>query len=570
MANKRWVFPERVPEEKINALVQRLHILPMTAAILAGRGLEGQNARYFFDPSGLRLRDFRDLPGTPAAGERIAKAIREKEKIVIFGDYDVDGITASAVLTEFIRQRQGDCEVYLPNRMLEGYGLNPQAMDKVVKTGAKLLITVDCGITATQEIKLLKQNSLDVIITDHHEPGSEVPPADVIVNPKLTGPEDLELLAGVGVILQVVRATADALGEKDSEQLRQHLDLVAFGTVADVVPLWGENRSLVRAGLAVMNRGNRPGLRALAKSAGRENGSLTSTDLAFRLAPRMNAAGRLGDAQAAFDLLLTQDAQTAQDLAQFLNQQNSERRNIEQTVLNEAEQMVGSFFELPNAIVVSNPAWPIGVLGLAASRLSERYFRPCFVLSEKNGEAKGSGRSIPGFSLPEALNASSEYLEKWGGHHMAAGVTLRTENIEAFRQSLEKIAKEKLKPEDKQPQLCIDAQVDLLDITPQFIKELKQFEPFGYKNTRPILHFSRMQVCLPPRLVGERHVKFKVSAGRKAVVDVIGFGLGERMAEINCNNLIDIVGHASENVWNNTTTLQIEMKDFRYSTEREK
>jgi len=560
---KRWVFPALVEPEKIKTLSQTLNILPVTAAVLVRRGLEGGKARFFLDPSGLRLRNFRDLPATVAAGERIATAIRQQEPIVIFGDYDVDGITAAAMLMEFISRRGGCAEVYLPNRMVEGYGLNKSAVEKMLAAGTKLLITVDCGITAFTEIELARKNGLDVIVTDHHEPASEIPDANVIVNPKVTGPTDLSILAGVGVALQVIRAAAEALGEKDPEQLRRYLDLVALGTVADVVPLINENRSLTRAGLAVINRKKRLGLRALAQVAGLADGPINSTDLAFRLAPRINAAGRLGDARIAFDLLLTNDANAAERLAQLLDQQNSKRQSLEQAVINAAEAKLESLPELPEVIVVSGVNWPLGVVGLAASRLCEKYYRPCFVLAEQNGTAKGSGRSISGFPLHEALRATSALLEKWGGHDMAAGVTLPTKNIEDFKRAMQQQALEKLSEEDKQVVLQIDAEVSLADITGRLIQEFKRFEPYGYKNVRPLLALSKIRVCLPPRVVGERHLKLKITDGQNHFMDAIGFGLGERVQEINMNNLIDIAGHASENSWNNTTSLQIEIKDFR-------
>jgi len=561
--SKKWIYPIPVAEDALKEFTEELNVLPVTAAVLHQRGLRGDAAKQFIRPAGLRLCDFRDLPGTQTAGSRIAHAIRNGEKIAVFGDYDVDGITSSALMGEFIRSRGGECKIFLPNRLEDGYGLNRRAIEQAAENGVRLLITVDCGITGYEEVAMARRMDIDTIITDHHEPPEKLPDANVIVNPKLDGPEELTVLAGVGVTLQVVRATAHALGEKDPEQLRRHLDLVALGTVADVVPLFGENRSLTRAGLAVINRGTRLGLQALLRVSGLESGAIRSQDLAFRVAPRINAVGRLGDAQVALDLLMAEDANEADRLARILNEQNTKRQGIEKQVLHEAEAKLQAMTAVPEVIVLSDARWPIGVVGLAASRLSERYYRPCFVLSEQNGFAKGSGRSIAGFSLYAALDAVSPILEKWGGHEMAAGVTLAKEKLPEFFDKLQRLASEQLSEDAKEQVLYIDAVLPLAEIDDRLLNEFGKLEPFGYKNTRPLLVLENCRICLPPRVVGERHLKMKITDDQNNFLDVIGFGLGERVQEININNFIDIAGHASENVWNNTRILQIEMKDFQ-------
>ncbi|MBN1595351.1 single-stranded-DNA-specific exonuclease RecJ, partial [candidate division FCPU426 bacterium] len=554
---KRWIFPSPIGDEKIKSLMHALDVSPLTAAVLANRGYDGEDAKHFWDATGLRFRHFTDLPGAALAGERIKSAIQAKEQIMVFGDYDVDGITSAAMLAEFIRRQGGGCGVLLPNRLLEGYGLSQKAVAGAVQAGTRLLITVDCGITAQEEIAYARRQGVDVLVVDHHEAGEGLPEATVIVNPKVTGPEEMKILAGVGVTLQVVRAAAHALGEQNEEHLRRYLDLVALGTVADVVPLTGENRLLTRAGLAVINRGQRLGLRALAHAAGLGPGTMTSMDLAFRLAPRINAAGRLGDAQAAFDLLLTQDAETAEARARFLCQQNSKRQTLEQDVLEKAELQIQSLHSLPEFLVVHGEAWPIGVVGLTASRLCEKYQRPCFVLCVQNGFAKGSGRSVEGVSLHAALKQNSKLLENWGGHDLAAGITLAVGNMERFQEAMQKYAGERGRAEDRQPMLKIDACTTLKSLNPRLVRELKRFEPHGFRNARPLFAWPGLRVCLPPRVVGEKHLKFKVEDEKRRACDAIAFGMAARAEEIEMNNLVDIVGHASENVWNQNTTLQI-------------
>lgn len=559
---KRWILPPPLPLEEVEALSKKLNIMPLTAAILLQRGMSGDEASAFLDPSGKRFRDFRDLPGTEAAGELIAEAVRHGRKIAVFGDYDVDGITASALVSEFLALRGAEFMVRLPDRNAHGYGLNTQFIREAAAWGATLLITVDCGITAVEEVDLARQLGIATLITDHHEPGPAQPAAEVIVNPKATGPADLHLLAGVGVAMQVIRAASHALGEGNPEILRRHLDLVALGTVADVVPLVGENRLLTRAGLAVINRGGRMGLKALIRAADLENQPVSSTHLAFRLAPRLNAAGRMGDARSSLDLLLCQDYDQAQELAGFLNQENSRRQSVEQTILREAEKQL-SQRDLPMVIVISGPKWPLGVMGLVASKLCEKYHRPSFVLSEGEESARGSGRSIPGFPLHQALAKTAHLLEKWGGHEMAAGVTVPLQNLRAFEEALQTAAEEVLLEEHLLPALTIDAQSRLDELNFRLLKELRAFEPFGYGNTRPVFMVSRAGLAQPPRVLGERHLKLKLTDGRNHVMDAIGFGLGERAEELDAGAFLDVAGQISENNWNGTSTVQMELKDFR-------
>ncbi len=511
-----------------------------------------------------RLGDYHLLPGAVEAGALLAHAIQRKSKIMLFGDYDVDGVTATALMVEFIHSRGGQIVPYLPDRYSEGYGLNQAFVEKAADLGAEVLLTVDCGITAFEEIALAKSKGMAVVITDHHEPGAMLPAADVVVNPKVTGPEDLRLLAGVGVSLQVIRAAAAALGEKDPEQLRQHLDLVALGTVADVVPLVGENRLLAKAGLAVINRGHRLGLKALTTLVGLGVEPMNSTDLAFKIAPRLNAAGRMGDAHHSLKLLLAKDALEADQLAAKLNEENSKRQLVQKKVLQEAELQLEQV-RLPKAITVFGDQWPHGVVGLVAARLCEKYYRPCFALSVEGDLVKGSGRSIKGFPLHQVLDEMKPLLLKWGGHEMAAGVTLRLDKLSIFKQTLAALADKILDQDALRPELIIDAEAGLEQLNFQLIRELNRFEPFGFGNYKPLVMIRGVCLAGYPRVVGERHLKMKVKDQRQRSLEVIGFGMGDRLQELENNSVFDLVGAPGENRWNGTTTVQLELKDFKFS-----
>jgi len=562
--SKKWIWPLGSQPEKIEMFTKRLGILPLTASILIQRGLDEFSAPGFLHPAETRFKDFKDLPGTVDAGRLLAEAIRRKELIVIFGDYDVDGITAAALLAEFINVRHGRYKVFLPNRMDDGYGLNQKAVEAAIAMDAGLLVTVDCGITAITEIELAGNSGLKVIITDHHQPAELLPPAEVIVNPQVTGPEEFQILAGVGVAFQVVRAAADALGEEKPEDLRRHLDLVALGTVADVVPLFGENRLLTRAGMAMINRGGRMGLRALISASGLGPKPINSTDIAFRLAPRLNAAGRMGDPGHSLELLLTGDMLEAEQLANGLDSENSRRQNLEQKIRTEVEDGLQKEDQESPAIVAAGTDWPLGVLGLVASRICEKYHRPCFILSESEGKVKGSGRSIAGFSLHAALSRMSGLLEKWGGHAMAAGVSMPAHNLEKFKNELQQQAGLELLPEHLQPAINIDARTDLKSISARLVRELKSLEPYGCGNSRPVLAINRLRLSAPPRVVKEKHLKLRLIDERKdGSIEAIGFGLGDRAGELCPDIPLEIAGHVGENTWNGKSTLQIEIKDFR-------
>ena len=561
---KKWLLPERISDQQIQALVYNLNILSPTAQLLIKRGLEDTvTAKLFINPKGLRFRDFKDLPGTVLAGEKIASAIKAKQLILIYGDYDVDGITSSALLAEFIRTRGGKCEIYLPNRYADGYGLTESFVERAIALGAEWLITVDCGIKSLDEISVAKKNNLSVIVIDHHTPADKLPEAEVIVNPKVSGPKELEILAGVGVTLQVVRAIAKALDEKDPEALRKFLDLVALGTVADVVPLLGENRSLIRAGLAVIKRNERKGLQALINKTGIEINKINATSIAFILAPRLNSAGRMGSAQPSLELLLSNDSMLVEELATFLDQTNNQRQLLEKKILKEAEEQLAKLTEIPRVIVVSDSAWSQGVIGLVAARLCEKYHRPAFVLVDNEGILKGSARSIPGFILPQVLEKMEKLLKKWGGHAMAAGVTITVDNLSAFKEALQ-VAALDLDEDELMPEIKLELELTLEEISLRLIREFNMLEPYGCGNPKPLILVKKV-ICSESRLVGSNHLKFRVKDEKNNYLEVIGFNLGDRKSDLKDGLVIDMAGYIGENNWNNKTTLQFDLKDFRIS-----
>ncbi len=564
LSQTRWRLSPPPDAGAVQAFVRDLEILPLTASILIQRGWrELTSARRYLATRGIRLADFRELPGASAAGEVLARAVQNRTRIAVVGDYDVDGITAAAILAEFVRERGGDCRVYLPDRVVDGYGLSSRLIRRARVDGASLLLTVDCGVTAAEEVSEARAAGLTVVVTDHHEPGRRVPEAAAVVNPKLQGPADLRNLAGVGVALLTVRAAAAALGESDPQSLYKFLDLAALGTIADVVPLVGDNRTLARLGLDSINRGERPGIAALVRVAGLQPGTLNSMDVAFKLAPRLNAAGRLGDAHRSLDLLLTRNHAEAERLAEELDRENKRRRQIEQQILEQAEEQLAAPAGLPRVLLVKGTGWPLGLLGLVASKLSERYHRPCFACSEEGNWIRGSGRSISSFPLPKALALLDHLLCKWGGHDLAAGITLEARQWESFSKALRARAETELNDAALVPELRIDAAAGLEDLTPRLVRELRRMEPHGFGNERAVLALHGLNLAAAPRVVGERHLKLRVASGRGRSLDVIGFGLAGRAGELELKTPIAIAGHLGENVWNGSANLQLEMKDFK-------
>ncbi len=517
-AAARWIFASP-PEESLSDFALRLRVSPPVATLLWQRGYrDTESAEAFLRPSFTRLYDpfeFRDMR---AAVDRIAKAIRGRERTLLYGDYDVDGTTSIAVLAATLRLLGAEPAYHIPHRLRDGYGIHAGVIEREAALGTKLIVSVDTGIRAAEEVLLAKRLGIDMIVTDHHLPDGQLPPACAVLNPNRhdsTYPE--RLLCGVGVTFKLVQGLLAESGWPESKRdrlLLSLLKLVAIGTIADVVPLIGENRTLVRLGLEGLRGSSSPGLAALMDIAGFKPGELpTSGQIAFRIAPRINAAGRMADAGNVVEMLLTQDSARAREIAETLNTLNGERqmaeREIVAHILAECDRRPPGDSEC--ALVFSGQDWHRGVVGIVASRLVERYSRPVFVLGGDgdSGLFQGSGRSIRAFSLVEALETMPELFERFGGHHMAAGVTLKASLVDEFRERLRAYAGSRLSAEDMAPTLAVDAKVDAADIGENLAREVETLGPFGLGNPAPVFVLPEAEIAEEPAVFAEHHLRLK-------------------------------------------------------------
>lgn len=539
------------------------------AEVLSGLGLADETAvRQFLDP---RLADLVDpdlLPGMAPAVRRIGRAIEIGETIAVYGDYDVDGIASTGLLTKILKllgaARVTPC---LPNRLEEGYGLTPASLARCIELAKpQLLVTVDCGTNSVEAARLAAQAGVEMIVTDHHESSGDLPAVPAIVNPKLGGHAGLKLLAGVGVVFKLCHALvkdARRQGRPGAEQidLRDYLDWVALGTVADIVPLRGENRILVRHGLARLNRSEAAGWQALIEVAGLHK-VVSAQHIAFGLGPRLNAAGRIGDAERALELLLTDDPRRAREIARELDGANRERQAIEKDILRQAEESIAAAYD-PSAqfgLVVGAVGWHPGVIGIVASRLVKRYQRPVAVIAfGEDGKGRGSCRSIAGYHLLEALEQCRAHLTTFGGHEMAAGLELELRNLEAFRSRFNEVAALELKTRDLRPEQPIHAWLELAQVDTKLLAALEQLEPFGQENPRPVFAVRAARLAQPPRKFSNNHLRFTFAADQ-APLSGVAFGMGER--EIPAGPL-DVAFHVQRDPYNGADALQLHIQDFR-------
>lgn len=558
----------------VSALSSELGVSRLVATVLVNRGLDGAGeAAAFLDRRSVGSTDPFDLPGMDRAVTRLLQALRGREEICVYGDYDVDGLTATALLETVLRREGGHVRHYLPSRTGEGYGLNEAAIRTLAGAGVNLIVTVDCGITAPREVALARSLGLGFIITDHHEPGRDLPLAEAIVNPRL--PESaypFSALAGVGVAYKVAQALLTALNRHETrgsqpgfDDLGDLLDLVALGTVADVAALVGENRSLVHQGLNLFNPPRRPGLEALARVARLEVREITTYHLGFQFGPRLNAAGRLGDAERALLLLLTENKSEATELAAELDQSNRDRQALEERILEEATAQVERTIDLERerAIVLSAEGWHEGVIGIVATRLVERFARPTLLVAVNADAGRGSGRSIPSFDLVGALDECAAWLGRYGGHRLAAGFEIDREALEAFARRFLEVARERLDGKDLVHELRIDACVEAKDLPASFFRELERLSPFGAGNPEPVLAMRRVGFS-GVRTVGVdgRHLKALVrTEGR--VFDSIGFGLGSMAGEVGRGGSYDIAFRPGLGEWNGVKREELRLADVR-------
>ncbi len=558
----RWIIQPRLSPEADAALAA---YPPILRQVLFNRGLATlQEAQAFlhgepsFDTNPLQMK------GMARAVERIRLALENGESIAVYGDYDVDGVTATVLLVEFLRALGGKVREYIPNRFDEGYGLNNEALAALANDGVQLVITVDCGVRSVEEARHAQQLGLDLIITDHHEPGDNLPDVVAVINPKQAGdiyPE--KHLAGVGIAYKLAEALAAGYGKRAQRLLPTFLDLVALGTVADLAPLTGENRSLVRRGLEQLRQTSRQGLFSLANVAGVNLKQVNAQTIGYVLGPRLNAAGRLESALAAFRLLITTDAQEAGDLALKLNQQNLERQKLTHQIQMQAEVLALDGREEAFLLFAVHPDFSHGVVGLAASRLVDTHYRPAVVGQYGEETSRCSCRSIPEFHITHALDECADLLVRHGGHAAAAGFTVRNENLPALIERLHEIARRELSQSDLRRRLIADAEVSLSHLTPDLFRHLERLQPTGYGNPEPVF-VSRNVKITAKRQVGAdgKHLKLSVTNGR-ITFDAIGFRLGE-MAP-NLPNVVDILYTFELNEYNGYTTFQLNLKDIKPS-----
>ncbi len=565
LSGKKWIWPD-LNSEKANELSHEMECPPALARLLLKRGIENPvQARAFLYPAADQLYSPWLMRGMEEAVERLMQAIRSDEKIVIHGDYDADGITASVIMVEALQQLGARVDYFLPSRFDEGYGLHKDPLQQFKSEGASLVVTVDCGINAEAEVAFASEIGLDMIITDHHQPLEQVSSAVAVINPlQKNCPYPYKELSGAGVAFKL----ASALMEKAEEPFPAHLlDLAALGTAADVVPLVDENRIIVSLGLEVLRSFKRLGFKTLAEAVGLEPERVSSAALSFIIAPAVNAAGRMGEALPAAKLLLEKDTGHAAQLAESLHQANQTRRSTEQSILKEAEQ--GAHEQLdtgdPRVLTLASENWHHGVIGIVASRLVEKFNRPVAMIALENGEGRGSARSIPGFDITAALSDSSVLLERFGGHEQAAGFTVTQENIGQLRESLGRYASANLEQEMLKPSLYIDVELSAEDIDFDLVESLEQLQPYGTGNPRPLFGSRQWQV-ISWRLVGsdQKHLKLKVQKDGRTL-DPIFFSGAEHLEKLQQGRKVDLAYRLKNGFFRNQKTLDLEIKDISYS-----
>ena len=552
---KKWEIYQ-TNEEKVEELQKKYKLNKLLSTLLTNRGIiEEAEITKFLNPKRSDFYDPFGMPDMEKAVERILKAIKDKEQIIIYGDYDVDGITSVTVLKSFLEERGIQVNVYIPNRLNEGYGLNKTAMEEIAKQGNKLMITVDCGITAVEEVEYAKKFGIETIITDHHEPAEELPKAIAVVDAKRKDNKyECRNLAGVGVVFKLIQALSIKLGLDQKEYLK-YLDIVCVGTISDIVPLTDENRVIVKLGLKLVEQTKNLGLKEILQSCGYSK--INSTTISFGVAPRINACGRMGHQEDALNLLLSKEKNEVKELTQKINEYNKTRQEIEKNIYNEAiEQIEKEENDNKNTIVVFGKGWHHGVIGIVSSKITELYFKPSILLCEEEEECKGSGRSIPGFDLHEALMECNDTIDKFGGHAMAVGININKEKIE-------KIAKEK-EIDKIIPILNLDAEIKLDDVNKEMVDSLKELEPFGEANKMPIFAFKNLKIDSIRSLSEGKHLRLSVK-DNKNIINAIGFNMGALADTYRIGDRVDIAGNLEINSFNGVDSIQINIKDIMKS-----
>ncbi len=555
------------PDPQLVSLIQQeFNCSLIIASVMANRNiLSKEEAQKFFSPTLESLHDPFLMQDMDKAADRLADCIKNRQNILVFGDYDVDGTTGASTLGLFINSAGGNSEVYVPDRETEGYGLSTQGVDRAEKIGAELIITSDCGITGHDSVDYANSRDIDVIITDHHMPSPELPNAYAVLNPKRDDCSyPFKGLCGGGVTLKLAEAVAIML-EIDPELVYSHLDLITLGTSADLVPILDENRAIVHHGLKSLKKTEKPGLHALLEVSNLLEKELTVGRLIFGVAPRINAAGRLGDANRAVALFSTDNPIEAAEIARDLDEENRNRQDIQQTIVDEALLKVNSECDLQNenAIVLWEEGWHQGVIGIVASRIKEEFHRPTVIIAMENGVGKGSARSIYNFDLYENFTNCAAHLDGFGGHPMAAGMTISKSNLPLFRETFINLANNALSESDLVGTLTIETEMKLSDINGRFMEFLDKLAPFGPGNMRPQFVSRKVEIAGKPRLVGNGdHLKFRAKQNSKTF-DAIAFNMGKHYSDLLSGKPFDLAFVVEENEWQGRKSIQLNIRDIK-------
>lgn len=567
--NKKWVIKEKGDPAVIRQLADVENISETIASLMVQRGITtSEEAKVFFEPNLEYLHDPFMMTGMTKAVERILTAINKNEKILVYGDYDVDGTTAVALVYSFLREQYSNVEYYIPDRYKEGYGVSLMAIDFAQDMNCKLMITLDCGIKAVHKVKYARSKGIDVIICDHHYPGDEIPDAVAVLDPKQTGCSyPYKELSGCGVGFKLIQAYAKIHNIPFSD-ISGYLDLVAVSIASDIVPVTGENRVLAYFGMKQLNDAPRTGLREIIREA-EVNRTLTIEDVVFKIGPRINAAGRMESGRKAVELLVANDTRKATGISKEINNFNIERRSVDRSITTQAMRMISGDQRRLNAktTVLYNPSWKKGVIGIVASRLIEIYYRPTVILTESNGFATGSARSVQGYDLYQAIEACSDLLESFGGHMFAAGLTLKKENITPFIERFEQYVSETISEDQLMPRVLIDSELSFSEITVDFYGFLNMFQPFGPENMSPVFVSQNVYDTGSGRMVGSSGEHLKLDLCHESTGSLsfpaIAFGLAEHYDDIKTGKPFDVCYSIEMNEFRGKRNLQLNIRDIK-------
>lgn len=569
MNTKRWAYRDPIPkseEPKVEQLSKAINVSTTLAQLLVQRCITTyEEAKAFFRPSLEQIHDPFLMKDMDKAVARLSTAIDKVEKIIVYGDYDVDGTTSVALFYGFLKNYYKHLDYYIPDRYTEGYGVSKQGIEWAAENGFSLIITLDCGIKSADKVLMAKDLGIDFIICDHHRPDDNLPQAEAVLDPKRSDcAYPYKELTGCGVGFKLLQAMCQAKGF-DETMLFESLDLLVVSIAADIVPITGENRIFAYYGLKKLNEKKRVSFKALAEIAGM-NGEINITNVVFGFAPRINAAGRIAHAKEAVRLLLSEDFEEAKAFSEEINKHNSDRRNFDTSITDEALNMIrdDEWFSTAKSTVLYKEDWHKGVVGIVASRCIEHYHRPTIILTNSHGKAAGSARSVPGFDVYEAIEACSDLLEQFGGHTFAAGLTLPVENVLAFREKFDAIVNERISLEQLIPMIDIDLDLALANITMPFYNVMKQMAPFGPHNMTPVFATNDLILVSEPMIMKEKHIKFDVKQANSSKITAIGFGMAHFKAELMSGKPFSMAYTIEENNFRGNTSLQLFVKDIKF------